>query len=139
VPSGHEQGGRCLIVHLQDCYVHKGDVKETSAPLKSQVARRCWRFVSCLCRFEPCGLNQLYAMRYGTVPIAHATGGLMDTIENYNPFSKGTTHPHARWHRWYQFYWACSCTAVQPTSLGSEVWSPGTLFAIFLQSVVIRL
>jgi starch synthase len=28
-------------------------------------------------------------MRYGTVPIAHATGGLMDTIENYNPFSKG--------------------------------------------------
>lgn len=28
-------------------------------------------------------------MRYGTVPIAHATGGLMDTIENFNPFSKG--------------------------------------------------
>lgn len=31
-------------------------------------------------RFEPCGLNQMYSMRYGTLPIAHATGGLADTI-----------------------------------------------------------
>ena len=36
-------------------------------------------------RFEPCGLNQMYSLKYGTVPIVRAAGGLDDTIENFDP------------------------------------------------------
>ena len=36
-------------------------------------------------RYEPCGLNQIYSLKYGTVPIVRATGGLDDTIADFNP------------------------------------------------------
>jgi starch synthase len=36
-------------------------------------------------RYEPCGLNQIYSLKYGTAPVVRATGGLDDTIEEWNP------------------------------------------------------
>jgi starch synthase len=42
-------------------------------------------------RFEPCGLNQMYSLRYGTVPVVRATGGLDDTVRNWSPKTRTGT------------------------------------------------
>lgn len=39
-------------------------------------------------RFEPCGLTQMYALKYGTIPIVRATGGLADTVVEFDPASR---------------------------------------------------
>ena len=41
-------------------------------------------------RYEPCGLSQMIAMRYGCIPVARSTGGLMDSIQNTTPKRDGT-------------------------------------------------
>ena len=39
-------------------------------------------------KYEPCGLNQIYSLKYGTIPVVRATGGLDDTIVNYDPATR---------------------------------------------------
>jgi len=46
--------------------------------------------------FEPCGLNQIYSLAYGTLPIVRATGGLDDTIVNFD-----TQHKHGNGFKFY--------------------------------------
>jgi len=42
-------------------------------------------------KYEPCGLNQMYSMRYGTVPVVRATGGLADTVQEFDPQTRQGT------------------------------------------------
>jgi starch synthase len=42
-------------------------------------------------RYEPCGLNQMYSLRYGTIPIVRNTGGLADSVQHFNPASGAGT------------------------------------------------
>jgi starch synthase len=46
-------------------------------------------------RYEPCGLNQIYSLKYGTPPVVRATGGLDDTIDGETGFKFWEYHPEA--------------------------------------------
>lgn len=55
-------------------------------------------------RIEPCGTSQLMAMRYGSVPIVHSTGGLADTVQDFDPRSgQGNGFAFSKYDRSPQF------------------------------------
>lgn len=64
--------------------------------------------------FEPCGLNQIYSLRYGTLPIVRATGGLDDTIENFN-VSEGTGNG-------FKFEWATTDALYHTVKWAVDTW-----------------
>ena len=47
-------------------------------------------------KYEPCGLNQIYSLRYGTVPVVRATGGLEDTVDEQTGFKFPRHHDVAQ-------------------------------------------
>ena len=56
--------------------------------------------------YEPCGINQMISMRYGCIPIVRETGGLYDTVKNFNPGSKNGTGFTLRYEDEFSFFWA---------------------------------
>ena len=69
-----------------------------SEPMSHKIYAACDAFLM-PSLFEPCGLSQLMALRYGTVPIVRETGGLKDTVEPYNEYeSTGTGFSFANYN-----------------------------------------
>jgi starch synthase len=58
------------------------------SPFHEEVARKIYAASDIYLmpsRFEPCGISQLISLRYGSIPLVHSVGGLLDTVTDYNP------------------------------------------------------
>lgn len=83
------------VKHLSN--KHKSDVSAIIA-YNEKLARQIYAgsdFLLMPSRFEPCGLNQMYSMRYGTIPIVRTTGGLIDTVPDISVNGNGITFENA--------------------------------------------
>lgn len=74
-----------LLRDLQIAYPEKFSVKITYDNILAHKIEAGADIFLMPSHYEPCGLNQIYSLKYGTVPVVRATGGLDDTIEAYNP------------------------------------------------------
>ncbi len=96
-PKMLSSGARLVILGKGDEYIHR-ELEEMQKKFSEkvslilgfddQLAHNIYAGVDFFLmpsKYEPCGLGQMIAMRYGTVPIARATGGLIDTIDDYEP------------------------------------------------------
>ena len=98
-----------LFARLQAQYSHKARfVRAFSEPMAHLIEAGADMFLM-PSRYEPCGLNQMYSLRYGTVPIVHKTGGLADTVTLFRgrgSDGNGVTFDHfdARGLRWATEY-----------------------------------
>jgi starch synthase len=78
-----------LFQHIASRYPEKIAVRLSfDTELAHRIEAGCDMFLM-PSKYEPCGLNQLYSMRYGTIPIVRATGGLADTVAD-NSIGEGT-------------------------------------------------
>jgi starch synthase len=69
---------------------YRGDLSVVFG-FKDEVARRIYAGCDMFLmpsRFEPCGLGQMIALRYGSIPVVRATGGLLDTVRDYTDHKK---------------------------------------------------
>ncbi|MBI1910574.1 MAG: glycogen synthase GlgA [Deltaproteobacteria bacterium] len=72
-----------LMEELAARYHHKLSVKIVFDQALSHVMEAGCDMLLMPSRYEPCGLNQIYSLRYGTIPVVRATGGLDDTVRDY--------------------------------------------------------
>jgi len=76
-----------LFKEIKNKYPQKVGINLTfNNPLAHLIEAGCDMFLM-PSRYEPCGLNQLYSLKYGTIPVVRETGGLKDTIKNFSPSS----------------------------------------------------
>jgi starch synthase len=80
-------GDQALEKRLEDAALRYPDQLSVHVGYDERLAHRIEAGADCLLmpsRYEPCGLNQMYSLAYGTIPIVHRTGGLTDTVVDLN-------------------------------------------------------
>ncbi len=83
-----EQKYHDLFHQVAQKYPQKAGIRLTyDDPLAHKIEAGCDLFLM-PSKYEPCGLNQIYSLKYGTIPLVRATGGLDDTIVNYSPTTR---------------------------------------------------